>query len=221
MGDLTVDLTGARDLVARCLGLWTREGFHLQHLYGLRAAAYCDLYADNPAPSHARLAAAWPALKGSGLLRVPLARTDAVSVRSRVAIATLDGNRTTRPGLLRAVARDARRLSGMGRIDATVHAHLLLAACAVRHGRRDNVLTHLEAAIQAATTYEMRLHAAVARWRKGEIVGGSVGRELCLAAADDLTRAGIARPDRWVALYAPGFTSPATDPARTVDTPLP
>jgi hypothetical protein len=59
------------------------------------------------------------------------------------------------------------------------------------------------AAAQTLDGVDMSLHAAAARRRCGEILGGSGGTEL-IVAADELARSrGIIRPERLAALLAP------------------
>src|SRR5262249_38368407 len=65
---------GAREETSRTLALWTHRGYYLQHFYGLRLQACCDLYDDAPRAAVTRLREAWPALKRSGLLRHPVVR---------------------------------------------------------------------------------------------------------------------------------------------------
>ena len=48
------------------------------------------------------------------------------------------------------------------------------------------------------------LHAVTADYRRGQLLGGEEGRTL-VAEADGRMRAlGVARPERWVRIYAPG-----------------
>ena len=50
----------------------------------------------------------------------------------------------------------------------------------------------------------MRLHEAVADYRRGELVGGVAGDELVAGAVERMAALGVVRPDRWVDVYAPG-----------------
>jgi len=50
----------------------------------------------------------------------------------------------------------------------------------------------------------MGLHAASARMRHGQLLGGTAGDELCARANAELTAAGVANPLRIVEMLAPG-----------------
>jgi hypothetical protein len=56
----------------------------------------------------------------------------------------------------------------------------------------------------------MRLNAAAARWRLGQLVGGLEGLELVLAANRWMSGQQIRVPARMAATYAPGFTETHT-----------
>lgn len=49
----------------------------------------------------------------------------------------------------------------------------------------------------------MSLHAAVVRWRHGEVILGHEGRALLEGADAWLREAGVVRPDRMVAMLSP------------------
>jgi hypothetical protein len=51
----------------------------------------------------------------------------------------------------------------------------------------------------------MAVHAACARRIKGALVGGESGQRLVAEADAAMAAQGIARPDRWAAMIAPGF----------------
>ena len=198
------DVAGARTLARKGFEMWTRTGYHLQHLYSLRAELYCNLYEGRAETGAGRLHEAWSDVRRSGLLRVPLSRIDALNLRARLALATAEVLPNGRP-LLRAAARDVRRLSRERRVDAIVHARLLGAAIAAMRADRRGAIAALEDATRESEAANMRLHAASARRRKGQLIGGEAGRALVAAADEVMRRSGVARPDRWVALYAPGF----------------
>jgi hypothetical protein len=203
------DLPGARRLAGRDAELWTRTGYHLQHLYSLRADAFCELYDGDATGAFARLIAAWPKLRGAGLLRIPLARVDALALRSRLAVCRALHHPSEHATLLRAAERDTRRLSREARADAAVHARMLEATIAAQRRDFTRAITSLDAAISLAKAADMPLYAATARRRKGTILGGTAGAELVAAADDVMQGHGVVRPDRWTELYLPGCTTPS------------
>ena len=82
---------------------------------------------------------------------------------------------------------------------------MLRAGLAALRGRRDRAEAHLRGARDLFAAADMGVAAAVAGWRLGEAVGGREGRDLIDRADGDLRARSIRRPDRVVALFAPGF----------------
>ncbi|MBX3024986.1 AAA family ATPase [bacterium] len=195
------DVAGARLFPRRTWEAWSDKGFHLQHLYAIRQEAMCDLYDGDPRQAHARLLAAWPAARRAHLLRVSLARVDALSLRGRLALAVAQCGGDD--ALLRAAAADARGLRREGRGDATVHAAMLEAGVAATRGDAQEATARLAEVIAAAERHDMALHAAVARYRRAELRGAN-GGALRSAARDAIAARGIRVPERWAAMYAPG-----------------
>ncbi len=89
---------------------------------------------------------------------------------------------------------------------AAASAALLRASLAAARGRPEDALGPLEAAAQGFDAAEMALHAACARRRKGQLLGGDEGQALIAAADEALRSQGIRAPARWAALYVPGFS---------------
>jgi hypothetical protein len=199
------DPTAARDHERHVAQRWPRDSFLLQHLYALRQAAMCDLYQGRAEGSYQRLLAAWPKARRAQLLRVSLARIDALSIRGRLALAL--ACRDGAAGSLAGVARkDAAALLRERRDDATVHARLLQAGLATLDGDPPGAVRALDAARTAAERAAMSLHAAVAAYRRASLHGdrGTEGRSERDAAAAQMSAFGVHDADRWAALYAPG-----------------
>ena len=62
-----------------------------------------------------------------------------------------------------------------------------------------------DGAIAGYEKLEMVLHAAAARRRKGELLGGAEGERLATAADAAIRERGILDPIRWLALVAPAL----------------
>lgn len=198
------DLAGARTLSGRVQELWSDDKLYMQHVYAIRQRAYCDLYGDDPAASLRTLEQLWPALRRSNLLRISLLRVDVTSLRARLAVATAARSDSERAALLRDAARDARRLLREGRGDAAVYAHLVLAGIAAQSGAPERALADLERAEAAAAAADMPLHAASARLRRGDLLGGAAGAALSAEAEAHLANAGVRQPRDWARMHAPG-----------------
>jgi hypothetical protein len=99
----------------------------MQHFYALRQEALCEMYAGDPRDTFERLDETWPALRRSNMLRVPLIRIDALAIRGRLTLATIEIDPDR---FLRRVDADARRLQREGRSDARVLGFLLAGGAA-------------------------------------------------------------------------------------------
>src|SRR5262249_10202455 len=107
--------------------------------------------------------------------------------------------------LLHAAERDARLLRRERIVWAEALAQLVHAGVAM--GRHDAGRVHqlLEDAAGRLEAAGLRLHAAPARRRLGEQLGGGEGRRLVEQADAWMKGQNIRRPDRMTALLAPGF----------------
>ena len=203
------DLERARSLAGRGIELWNRGGFHVQHLYTARAVALCDLYEGRPEASHERFQALWPALRGSNLMRIPLARVDAHFIRGQLALAMAHTGVARREPLLESCERDARRLMRESRDDARAHARILRAGVAALRGREADAIPLLDEAAHICEGGGMTLRAACVRLRKGDLLGGEAGRVCSEEALAHFAKVGIAEPRRWAAMYALGWGAAA------------
>jgi len=83
-------------------------------------------------------------------------------------------------------------------------ALLLRAGAAATRGETERALSLLEAAETGLAAADMALHAAVARRRRGELLGGDSGRALVAAADAWMASQAIRNPERMTAMLAPG-----------------
>ncbi|HTQ05723.1 MAG TPA: hypothetical protein VMI54_17795, partial [Polyangiaceae bacterium] len=83
-------------------------------------------------------------------------------------------------------------------------AALLASGVLVREGRTERAVVELERAEARATATGMLLHRAVARYRRGELVGGDTGRALREEALGFMAGERIQNPARMLAMLSPG-----------------
>jgi eukaryotic-like serine/threonine-protein kinase len=182
--------TADRDL-RQTMSQWSREGYHVQHNDALWAAVQIALYRGDGTSAWGLIDRSWPALRRSLLLRVQFIRTSMQFLRARAALAAAVAVGRSRPseaGSLLAVARRAaRRLEGERMPCPTAYARLIRGALAAVAGDSSRAVPRLTEAIAAFEAVDMRLCAAAARRRLGELLGGAAGREE------------IERADRWMA----------------------
>lgn len=127
-----------------------------------------------------------------------------IRARTRLAYAAELPCTRARSALVRAAIADAPML----RSDAPFYrglGSLLGAGGQLLMDRPDAALAGLDTAITALDTSGAKLVAASARYCKGLVLGGDVGRSLQSAACDTLRAEGIVDAKRWVGWTTPGF----------------
>ena len=187
------------------IGRWSQGGFHIMHFWALYGETQYELYAGNAAAAEARITAAWSALERSNILRVQFHRAFMVLLRGSTAVAAARARRSDEKRMLQAAERDARRLDAEGMHYTKPAAALLRAGIFAAGGRSSDALAQLDAAIAGFDGADMALHAACARRRRGELIGGDEGSALIAAADAYMTGQNIKNPARWTRIYAPGF----------------
>ncbi len=184
---------------------WSTEQFTPQHLFCLVDTTRCELYRGEAASAWKTVEEAWKAAEHS--MGWQFSRVMAHAAHAGAAVALAWQQASERERLLAVVRQDVQLLQREERHYARGLAAVLLASMAALEGRTEEALRELDEADARFTESEMALHAACARRRKGELLGGEVGREL-IAGADAVLRAqGIRNTARWADMNAPGFTA--------------
>jgi serine/threonine protein kinase len=186
------DVEAARRHLREAMAAWSQRGFSLQHYRALLAEANIELYAGNGRRAYDLVTGQWRALKKSFLMHVQYVRADAYFLLARCALAT---NRVGE------AAAFARKLDREAMPWTRTLAALVWAGVARGAGDRDATRAHLRAAVDYADASDMRLHAAVAKLRLGDLDGTST--EAGDRAREWMTGQGIVRPDRVAAMLAP------------------
>jgi ATP/maltotriose-dependent transcriptional regulator MalT len=180
----------ARAAIAAAREGWSVKGWHLQHWGCAISESELALYEGRGAEATAALAAAWPRMLEARQLDMQNLRVQTLSLRGRLAL------QAGRPG---DAMEDARRLEGERASFARAPALMLRAGAAVAEGDPARAARIYGRAETAFAALGMRLCALAARRRRGEL-----GEAAQIAAADEgLAAAGVAVPERMVALLAP------------------
>ncbi|HYW72464.1 MAG TPA: hypothetical protein VE961_15615, partial [Pyrinomonadaceae bacterium] len=137
------------------------------------------------------------------LLRIQGLRIDALHIRARLALASATGDQ--RSGHLRQADKLAARIEHEEMPYANPFAMLIRAGSARQRGDEPGAVAQLEKACAAFDASHMRLYAAVARRRLGEMVGGDRGRQLVAQSEQWMAKQQIKNPVRMTNLLAPGF----------------
>jgi len=195
----------ARSELERATWSPVATGFHLQHWYELEAQGELALYEGAGAAAYEESTAAYRDMAGSLLGRIQIIGASARWLRARLALAAAQERRDGDASLLDEVGKAARGLAKERIGYATVYDLQLRAALAAHRGEIARAVELLDSVVEAAEANSMRLHAAVARRRHGQLTGGSVGEKAIADAEARMHDEGVRRPDRMSDVIAPGY----------------
>ncbi|HEY7509434.1 MAG TPA: AAA family ATPase, partial [Vicinamibacteria bacterium] len=191
--------------VEQAIATWSQRAFHNPHYNALWARATVALYRGDGGRTLALLKEHGPALRRSMVLRAQFARIEVLWLRARGALAAAVATPAEDPApRLAAAGTEARRLRGEGAPWANALAGLVQSAVCAWQGDRARAVLLLEEAGQAAGAAHMGLHAAAARRRRGELIGGADGEALVREADAWMRGQDVRDPGRMAALIAPG-----------------
>ena len=183
---------------------WSQQGFHLNHFLQLIGRVEISLYRGD-GDAWPILAATWPALVRSQLLRVQVSRSEALHLRCRAALAAVCSQRGATDRQLHGTVTSAlRRLERQIHPWAKPFARLIRAGLATTHGEKDQVADHLIAAAAGFDALGMALYAAASRRRRGQILGPPDGSRFIADADHWMQSQGIERPERIADVLVPG-----------------
>ena len=185
---------------------WSQTTFHVEHWWDLLGQTQVALYRGDGETALRQVDEAWPRLKSSLLLMVQLTRIEAMQLRGRAALQvarTADG--AVRRRLLAQVEADARAIAKEKMPWATALAHLLAAGAAAVAGDTERARGRLIEAVAGLDAAGLALYGAAARARLGGLDDSDAGKAMVANALAWLTRQNVRRPERMIAMLAPGF----------------
>jgi hypothetical protein len=145
-----------------------------------------------------------PKLRQSLLLRLQVMRILAADFHGRCALAAAQS--AANPAeYLPAARRAAAKLSAEGTPWANAQASLLTAGVSVFAGDDARAVTALQNAVKHFDDANMAMHATCARMWLGTLRRNAAGRDLVAEATAWLARQGVAAPEQWTGIVAPGF----------------
>ncbi len=195
----------AAEQLRESVSSWSSQQFTPQHLFALVDATRCALYRGDAPSAWKMLDDAWKVAEHS--MGWQFIRVMALYSHAGAAVALARQQPSERERLLAAARQDVQLLQREDRHYARGATAILLGGLAATEGQPEEALRELDAAISGFTEAEMALHAACARRRKGELLGGDTGRAL-IAEADAVLRGqGIRDTARWTDVYAPGYVT--------------
>jgi hypothetical protein len=202
----------AREEVRQGMARWAHGAFHAQHSWEMYACGEIDLYSGRGRAAWEWVNQKWTPLTRSLLLRIQAVRIESQYLRARSALAAAveqaPGD-AGRRALVKRAERDAATLAREGAAWATALAQLVEACASTVSGDTERAVSRFERVEAAFRQADMSLHAAVARRRRGELVGGSEGEDLVQEADAWMTAQAIRNPARFAGMLAPGmFAAP-------------
>jgi hypothetical protein len=203
----------ARHQLDRARHEWRDTGFHLAHYNLLIGDCYVDLYTGDPERARARLLERWSELAHARLLRVGVLRAQLWQLLAGSTVAAarnrLRGGRKSEAHALLSDARGTiRKLRGAPARRAPAMASLLEAAVELADGDEKSARAHLTTSSRAFEEQGMRLFAAAAHVRLGELTPGGAGSSFVESGLAAFRDEGVACPTRMIEMLGPGFGAP-------------
>jgi eukaryotic-like serine/threonine-protein kinase len=196
------DVDGARRALRDLAGRCSQRGFYIQEMNALFSRIAIELYAGDYGEAARQYTELESALTGSLLTHIQLFRIMLNEVGARIALASATRSGDPR-GHLRTARRQARHLDREGMPLADGCARLIRAGIA-RTCRDDAGASRLlEEAESIFAASDARLHVAVARRRRGEVLGGDRGQALIAEADSWMSGQCIRNPARLCAHFLP------------------
>lgn len=193
----------AEEAARTSLAQWSHRGFHIQHYWRLTGLVETALYRGDRRGAWAAMAAEWPLMKRSLLLRIQLTRTEARQIRSRAALAAAVHEPTAARRLRATAEKEVRRIEREGLRWANPLAQLLRAGLASLDGDGDRADALLATAAAGFDDADMELYAAVSRLRRGQLRGAD-GEALREDASRWIVAQGVHNVARLADVLAPG-----------------
>jgi len=190
--------------------LWTppSDSLHIQHWMEMRSLALTHLYCGTGAQARAEIESELRRLRGLQRLPIVAIRAEHEWLLGRLALAEAEAARAASGEgrrKLRATLAAARRLVKLDRPHTLVTAALLRGGVEHQRGNLGPALEQLLRAEELASRSGLGIMAAAARYRRGQLLGGTYGRQL-IDSVDGWARGeGIRCPDKLMRMYAPGF----------------
>jgi eukaryotic-like serine/threonine-protein kinase len=203
------DTAGARIALDEAIRRWSKRGFLHQHWDDLLARTELDLHLGDAEGALARIRRGWRSLKTAYVLEIQICREEAVFVRGRAALrhAQQLGAATSRGrALLRSAARDAARLHRERVPYITALGDLICAGIAAARTERSAAVALLGQSISTFDACGLALHAAVARLRLADLLGGTEADTLRASALAYAARENVTALAAVAEHLAPGFS---------------
>jgi len=206
------ELDRAQGELQQGMKAWSQQGFHTQHYYDLIRRGEIALYSRKGMDAWNFITGSWPALSGSLILRIQTFRIESRYLLARSALAAAvdcyasPSQQSSFIRFINAAEKEAKRMEREGTSYASSLCLFTRAAIASIRGNETDAVTLFSRAETEFNTNDMALHAAAARWRRGEVMGGEEGQALIGSADNWIRGQNIKNPTRIVDMLSPGLT---------------
>ena len=198
------DADGADRAVAEAMRQWSHQDYQVQHYTQLTANAQIALYRGDGQRALNLVNDEWSKVGSAMLLQVEIVRVYLRHLRARAALSAARGSASPEP-LLKAVARDARKLGRESAPYAKPLGQMLDAALLARAGDRQKAEDLLGAAAETLDRLTWGGFGVAARRAQGLVMGGAKGAALVEEVDRKLVAQGVKNPARFLGVHAPGF----------------
>jgi len=186
--------------------LWTppEAGFHIQHLYELRARCEIDMYRGATEDLRRRHARGFRQASLSMMSLLQAFALELAFLEGRVLLAQDDG-RGDAPTLSRKLKKLAGKIDVAGDPQHRVRAEILRAGAAAAVGDRELAATRCREIVRVADASHLAIEAACARIRLGTIGSRPGEQAMAEGTVEWMRNEGAIRPERLVDIVMPGF----------------
>jgi len=185
------------EVIEEAMRGWSHAGFHVQHMWHLRAGVENAIYEGRGMLAWTRMAQSWRAASGSLVARVQFTGIVLQELRGRAALAAASeaASPDEQARLLDMADRAAKRIDKQRTEWGRVFSQLLRAGSAFLRERPEKAVKLLREVESLGNEHEMFLHVACARASLGAIIGGDEGATLTAASRAWMVDQGIRNPD--------------------------
>jgi tetratricopeptide (TPR) repeat protein len=184
---------------------WSSTLFTPQHMVRILLATEVDLYRGNAQVAFGRLEEVWKVATRSFAMGWQITRIWALSLRGGAALGAARAGEADREQRL---ARARQCAASLDKVSGQPHARgpalVLRAALANWAGQSDRAADLLAQAAEQFTAAGMVLHAASARWGRGQLASDGAAANDAIDAETTLRSHGVKNVARWARMYLPG-----------------
>jgi tetratricopeptide (TPR) repeat protein len=181
---------------------WHGLRYNMPHFMLMSSHCFLDLYLGRGADGLARIERDLSRIRSSLLLQVQFLKIEFLGLRARCTLAAATTASDPRP-LLAKAQRDARALERIGTAWARAHATQVRAQVAIARGDLESACTLLTRAGEAFERLDMHLHAVIAAYRLGGLIGGADGATRTAASISEMRMLGVKNPEPMARAFVP------------------